>query len=439
MFSTTLITTLLTLSTFTTIHAQSSTGAGVAISSSNISSSASSQPSAASSVLNTPQCNLQFGAPNKDIIYAIANQQGLFVKNGISVCVTSYTDTNTAFQNLQSGAFHVISNQLDASIDRYVNTKVNITVIGGLDNNPSLALYSIQSIRSIQELRGKVIAVDQSTSGFIYAIEKILSLYGLPPGTYATIPIPSAPQRLQALVNGNFSGNAVHAALIPSPYSELQQVQNTAINTQIATLNSSASTNNTTTSNNTTQIDKLSNQVLNLLAFVNDYIPAYQGNVLTVQRNILQNQTVFALLRNFTLAQLQARQILQISANQGLVISAIQQEYNVSTAQASALYTSATDATGYLANPNLQIFTNQLVTPAYLRLQFGGFPGVSDISYIIPNSGPTSLVQYQVRDAALQLLYANNTFATPLNSSTRASTGVLVHYPMKRRLFTYPL
>jgi len=193
----------------------------------------------------------------------------------------------------------------------------------------------------------------------------------------------------------------VHATLIPSPYAEIEQL---ALAQNVGNLTKTTP--------------------LNRLALVSDYIPGYQGDVLTVARPALSNSTNYNLLVNFTLVQLQARQILQIGANQALIIKSIAQEYNVTNTTAMAIYTSALDPnSGYLTNTNLQIYQDQLLTPVYLRQQYGGFPGKSDLSSVL-TQGSTGLVNYGVRDAALKLLYASNTYATPLNASTAASTGV---------------
>ncbi len=85
-----------------------------------------------------------------------------------------------------------------------------------LRTNTTLRLIGQSSIASFDDLKGKTFAVDALSTGFSFALRKILEVHGLGEDDYALASVGNAPDRLAALKKGDYVG-----AILTPPFDRL--------------------------------------------------------------------------------------------------------------------------------------------------------------------------------------------------------------------------
>lgn len=111
--------------------------------------------------------------------YSIANQLGYFDAYGLNVTGFQIPNSTYGYAQLLSGGYDILTGTIDNAVNLRFNSDKSVTVLGQLDAGPDIVLASIPSITSVAQLRGKGLMVDSATSGYAYALRKLLSLYGL--------------------------------------------------------------------------------------------------------------------------------------------------------------------------------------------------------------------------------------------------------------------
>jgi len=122
---------------------------------------------------------VNYGAFTQTATYSIANQYGFFTATGLNVTYLQIPNSTYGYSQLLSGGYDILTGTADNAVSLRFNQNKTVTVLGELDGGPDLSIASIPGITEISQLRGKALMVDSATSGYAYALRKILSLYGL--------------------------------------------------------------------------------------------------------------------------------------------------------------------------------------------------------------------------------------------------------------------
>ena len=130
-----------------------------------------------------PLTAFTYGAFTQTATYSIANQLGFFTANGLNVTYQQVPNSPAGFASLLSGEYNILTATIDNAVNFRFNSQQALTVLGQLDQGPDLVLASVPSVTTVADLRGKMIMVDNPTSGYAFLLRKILSLYGLQLGT----------------------------------------------------------------------------------------------------------------------------------------------------------------------------------------------------------------------------------------------------------------
>ncbi len=170
----------------------------------------------------TPVVPLRIGVlPITDVVpFYVAEQQGHFAKQGIKV---EFVPAASAAERDQMMA----AEQIDGQVSDLVATvlfnakspKLKIVRIAraAFPNAPQfwLLVPKDSAIKSVQDLKGKEIAVSQNTV-IEYITQRMLEREGLAPGDIKTTNVPAVPTRLQLVQQ-----NQVAAATLPDPFASL--------------------------------------------------------------------------------------------------------------------------------------------------------------------------------------------------------------------------
>lgn len=151
--------------------------------------------------------------PSVDAIpFVIAKDKGFFEKQGIAVNFEIFKSAKDRDAAFQSGALDgVLSDQVGVCL--YQNGGFDVKITGITDGDFMLVAGKNSGIKSIQDLKGKKIAISEKTV-IEYTLDKILEKNSITPEEVEKVAIPPIPTRLEMLKN-----NQVDAALLPEPFS----------------------------------------------------------------------------------------------------------------------------------------------------------------------------------------------------------------------------
>jgi len=160
---------------------------------------------------------IQFRAGYNLPVHA-AMEMGHFARHGLKLDI-SYTPGSAYLMNaLQAGEFqigHAAADDLVAHIEGQTGTPTQVSdlflfmgIYGGL-----ISLVGSPEHRDIRSLRGKTLAVDARTSGFVLVLERKLRSMGFRRSDYNLVEVGGWESRYRALLEGNYA-----ATLLTPPY-----------------------------------------------------------------------------------------------------------------------------------------------------------------------------------------------------------------------------
>ena len=149
----------------------------------------------------------------------VAQEKGLFAKNGIEVRITPTPSSVFQLTNLIDGKFDIAMTAIDNLI-AYREGQGEVPKLGpdlfafmGGDNG-FLRLVTVPEVKSFGDLRGKTLSVDALTTGYAFVLLEILERNGLQKDRdYTTAAAGGVLQRFQSLMEKKHAGT-----LLLSPF-----------------------------------------------------------------------------------------------------------------------------------------------------------------------------------------------------------------------------
>lgn len=157
------------------------------------------------------------GAPNWPLW--IAEEQGIFARNNVSIKFTQAAGSVPLFQGLVTGKFDIAITAIDNSI-AYMEGQGEVelpakpdlvAVMGGMAG--ALQVFALPEIKTYSDLKGKPVGVDAKTTGFAFVTMKLLANGGLKENDYTLESVGGTPFRAKALEE-----KKVAATLLYSPF-----------------------------------------------------------------------------------------------------------------------------------------------------------------------------------------------------------------------------
>ncbi len=146
---------------------------------------------------------LRIGTFTPSVLLRVARRTG---RLGLEVTEVPVVSSPAQFAALADGS-------LDAALTSPDNVlghrgRIDVTVLAAIDRGMGLALYSRLGV---DELRGAKLGVDVPTSGFAFAMYRILDDLGLSRSEYDLVALGSTPKRLTALLAGDCAATMLNA------------------------------------------------------------------------------------------------------------------------------------------------------------------------------------------------------------------------------------
>lgn len=149
--------------------------------------------------------------PDVDSIpFVIAEKNGYFTKEGVKVKIEHFKSARDRDSALQSGVLDGVVTDVVAVA--FANEGgIKLRIISKHDGNIELMAGKDTGIKSVQDLKGRSIAMSTNTI-MEYTADTMLQDVGLKPDDVKKVPIPQLPTRLEMLMGGK-----VDSAIMPEP------------------------------------------------------------------------------------------------------------------------------------------------------------------------------------------------------------------------------
>ena len=150
----------------------------------------------------------------------VGQQQNYFAESGLNLRIKLTKSSMEMAQDLQSGnaqvAFTAVDNVIAYSAGQgeiLLNGQADFFAFMGVDDG-LLSIMARPNIRSINELRGRVLGVDALTTGYVFVLKELLSRNGVADseGLFYSA-IGTGAERLSALIAGSCDATLLNAPL----------------------------------------------------------------------------------------------------------------------------------------------------------------------------------------------------------------------------------
>jgi len=145
-----------------------------------------------------------------------AQSKGFFAGRGLSVDIQNAPNSAELRDGLAQGRYQIVHSAVDNAIAMAEASNVDIAVVLGGDNGFN-HLFVQPEIRSVEELRGRMVVVDAPDTAYALQLYRMLEQRGLKKGAYEIKPVGAGAKRLEAMQHDKRAA----AAMLNAPFSIL--------------------------------------------------------------------------------------------------------------------------------------------------------------------------------------------------------------------------
>ena len=142
----------------------------------------------------------------------VGQAHGFFAKRGVDVEITAARNSATQLRALASGEIDIALTAMDNVIAADASAPdAAIVAVAGVNQGGRSRLVVARDLTSMQELRGRALAVDAVDTGYAFVLMSLLQRGGVEPGSYTLVSAGSSRDRLAALQEGRVAGALLNA------------------------------------------------------------------------------------------------------------------------------------------------------------------------------------------------------------------------------------
>lgn len=152
---------------------------------------------------------VRLGYFSRSVVLRLARDRGHFRDLGLEIVDEPVPSSPAQFRTLLAGGFDLVLTSPDnvvayrMSDQNPLGTKADVRMLLGIDRGMGLSIMSAPAIRSIEDVRGRTVAVDVPQSGFALAMFRVLEARGLRRDRdFSVVSLGSTPGRADALIAG---------------------------------------------------------------------------------------------------------------------------------------------------------------------------------------------------------------------------------------------
>ena len=148
-----------------------------------------------------------------------AQEKGFLARRGLAVNVMFAPSADELPRVLADGRVQIIHSTSDNVVKILEADKLDVALVVGGDNAHN-HIIAQQDIGKLEDLRGKTVLLDTSTSGYAFVLYAILKRHGLNKGDYVLKTVGATPRRLEAML-----ADANNKAAVLNPPFSIQAVK----------------------------------------------------------------------------------------------------------------------------------------------------------------------------------------------------------------------
>ena len=152
----------------------------------------------------------------------VGEAKGFFAQEGIKLEMTLTRNSVEQIRGILAGTWDLAQTATDNVIAYVESEGVDLAVFAGVERGLNITLFVQPEIKSVKDLKGKVLGVDAIATGFTFILRKMLMRDGLDLNRkdYELVAVGGTAQRFQALKEGKVAG-----VLLNMPYDDMAKQQ----------------------------------------------------------------------------------------------------------------------------------------------------------------------------------------------------------------------
>ncbi|MEV6655040.1 ABC transporter substrate-binding protein [Streptomyces sp. NPDC051219] len=161
---------------------------------------------------------IRLGSFSNSLVDTVARCAGMYRDEFIDVEFCRVLSSPSQFEKLSTGELDVALTATDNVLNYRYNQgpgnspSLDIRIIRGVELSGGVSLVAGPTVKSLQDLRGALIAVDDTNSGFALLLYDLLARAGLVRGLdYRVVAFGGTPRRFKGVVDGDFDATMLHA------------------------------------------------------------------------------------------------------------------------------------------------------------------------------------------------------------------------------------
>jgi ABC-type nitrate/sulfonate/bicarbonate transport system substrate-binding protein len=171
------------------------------------SAAASGQPASRKAIVGMASLSASFSIP------WVAEATGAYARHNVNVDMPFFNDTTVAFDSLALGQTDATLISASQVITSDVNGKFDLVFVASILNRAQFSLMVKDNIKTVADLKGKLLGTDKPYTAVDYGMRLALSLLGVKNSDVQLRVIGSSQQEFTALTSGQVDG-----ALLSPPY-----------------------------------------------------------------------------------------------------------------------------------------------------------------------------------------------------------------------------
>ena len=149
----------------------------------------------------------------------VGREKRIFERHGLDIEIAYAPGSLYLSEALRKGEFeigHTGADDVIADVEDFGGAPLGLFVFMGLHSG-LLSIVGAPDVKTIESLRGKQLAVDARTSGFVFILEKLLRSKSFGPDDYRFVEVGGIDKRYHALVDGKVAGTLLLPPFVGKP------------------------------------------------------------------------------------------------------------------------------------------------------------------------------------------------------------------------------
>ncbi len=159
--------------------------------------------------MTTESTRVRLGFFSRSVVLRVARERGYVADVGLEIADEPVRSSPAQFRTLLAGGFDLVLTSPDnvvayrLSEHNPLGVRADVRMLLGIDRGMGLSIMTTARIETVEDIRGRTVAVDVPQSGFALAMFGVLARHGLQRDRdYSVVSLGSTPGRADALIAG---------------------------------------------------------------------------------------------------------------------------------------------------------------------------------------------------------------------------------------------